>query len=186
MLNIYNIETSNYVNGNGCRYVLWVQGCDLACSGCWNQQTWSFEEKSLMSVDKIFKEIKSIENKIDGVTFTGGEPFLQAHQLVKLARLIKENTKLNIQIFTGFNNEELIEEEKLKLLEYTDVLVAGRYDNTKENNNQMVHMLNPNIEPWTFNNSDIEININDFEINFTGYPTNSLIDKIKGDIYARI
>ena len=186
MLNIYNIETSNYVNGNGCRYVLWVQGCDLACSGCWNQQTWSFEEKTLMSIEEIFKEIKNIEDKIEGVTFTGGEPFLQAQQLVKLAKLIKENTKLDIHIFSGFDKDELLKDEKAKLMQYTDILVAGRYDNTKENNNQTVYMLNPNITPWHFNNSDIEIDINDLEISFTGYPTNQLIDKIKGDIYARI
>lgn len=180
MLNIYNIETSNYVNGNGCRYVLWLQGCDLGCIGCWNQQTWSFKKKILKSADEIFAHIKSLEHKLEGVTFSGGEPFLQAIELYKLAKLIKENTTLNLQIFTGFEKSELIKKESKKLLEYTDILVAGRYDNTKENNNQKVYLLNDKIDIWQFNNSDVEIDIDDdLNIKLTGYPTDKLIKTIK-------
>ena len=181
MLNINNIETQNYVNGDGCRYVLWVQGCDLDCVGCWNQYTWSFDNKILKSVDDIFEEITNLENKIGGVTFTGGEPFLQSFELSKLAKLIKENTKLDIQIFSGFDKEELIKNEQKKLLKYTDILVAGRYDNTKENNNQTVYILNDDIDIWKFNNSDVEIDIDEeLNIKITGYPTNNLINEIKG------
>lgn len=180
MLNIYNIETSNYVNGNGCRYVLWLQGCNLGCIDCWNQQTWSFGKKMLKSVDDIFAQIKSIENKIDGITFSGGEPFLQALELFKLAKMIKENTKLNLQIFTGFEKSELIKKEQKNLLRYTDILVSGRYNNKKENNNQKVSLLNESIDIWQFNNSDIEINIDDnLDVKITGYPTNEIINKIK-------
>ena len=187
MINISNIETQNYVNGNGCRYVLWVQGCDLACVGCWNQHTWSFEDKILKSVDEIFTQIQSLKDKLDGVTFTGGEPFLQALELSKLAFLIKENTSLDIQIFSGFYKEELTEEAQIELLSYTDILVAGRYDSTKENNNQTTYILNEHIENWSFNNSDVEIDIDiDGNIKLTGYPTNRLINEIKGNSNARV
>lgn len=181
MLNLYNIETSNYVNGNGCRYVIWVQGCDLGCIGCWNQATWSFKKNILIGVEELFHNIKSLESKIEGVTFTGGEPFLQALELSKLAQLIKENTSLNIQIFTGFNQNELIKKEQKKLLKYTDILVAGRFDTTKKNNNQNVHILNDNAITWKFNNSDVQIDIDlQGNVNITGYPINSLINEIKG------
>jgi len=181
VLNINNIETQNYVNGNGCRYVLWVQGCDLNCTGCWNQHTWSFEDKVLKSADDIFKQIESLKDIIDGVTFTGGEPFLQSFELSKLAKLIKENTTLDIQIFSGFTKNELIKDEQKELLKYTDILVAGRYDTTKENNNQIVYILNDDIDIWKFNNSDVEIDIDEeSNIKITGYPTNSLINEIKG------
>jgi len=187
VINISNIETSNYVNGNGCRYVLWVQGCDLGCAGCWNQHTWSFEDKILKSVDEVFAQIQGLENKLDGVTFTGGEPFLQARELSKLALLIKEKTTLDIQIFSGFNKEELIEEAQIELLKYTDILVAGRYDKTKEKNNQTTYILNKNVDNWKFNNSDIEIDIDeDGNIKLTGYPTNTLINEIKGTNDARV
>lgn len=180
MLNIYNIETSNYVNGNGTRYVLWVQGCNLGCKGCWNKQTWSFENKNMKSVDEIFNQIKSLESKIDGVTFSGGEPFLQSCELSKLAKLIKGDTNLNIQIFSGFDKKELTKDSQKELLKYTDVLVSGRFNESKINNNQIVHILNGNIEPWVFNNSDVQIDIDeDSNIKLTGYPTNNLINEIK-------
>jgi len=186
MLNIYNVETSNYVNGNGCRYVLWLQGCDLKCVGCWNKQTWSFNPKTLKSVGEIFSQIKRLEHKLDGVTFSGGEPFLQANDLAKLAKSIKENTNLNLQIFSGFSKEELNEQSQVDLLKYTDILVAGRFDSNKLNNNQKVHLLNNNVDAWLFNNSDVEIEINeDMGIKFTGYPTNELISKIKENMNKR-
>jgi len=181
VLNIYNIETSNYVNGNGNRYVLWLQGCDLGCVGCWNQQTWSFEDRIVKSVNEIFQEILHFEDTLDGITFSGGEPFLQAKELSLLAQKIKENTNLGIQIFSGYELEELVKEEDAKLLKYTDVLVAGRFDQTKENNNQKVYILNDSQELWEFDNTNVEIEIDDdLNIKMTGYPTNRLINEVRG------
>jgi len=180
VLNIYNIEKSNYVNGNGNRYVLWLQGCDLGCVGCWNQQTWSFEDKTLKSVDEIFEELMGLEDSLDGITFSGGEPFLQAKELSLLAKKIKKNTNLGIQIFSGYELEELVKEEDEKLLKYTDVLVAGRFDQTKENNNQKVYILNDSQEFWEFDNTDVEIEIDDdLNIKMTGYPTDRLINEVR-------
>jgi len=187
MLNIYNIETTNYVNGNGCRYVLWVQGCDLSCKGCWNQPTWSFKDNILKSVDEVFEKIDSLKSKIDGVTFTGGEPFLQADELSKLAKLIKEKTSLDIQVFSGYEKNELFEDEQKNLLKYIDILVAGRYDNTKYNNNQKVHILNNDVDIWKFNNENVQIEIDEnLDIKITGYPIDGLINEIKGDNYERV
>ena len=187
MLNIYNIEPKNYVNGNGCRYVLWVQGCDLKCIGCWNELTWNFDNNILKSVKEIFEEIKSLGTQIEGVTFSGGEPFLQAKELSKLAKLIKENTTLDIQIFSGFTKDELIKMEQLELLQYTDILVTGKFDNTKNNNNQIVHILNDSVDIWKFNNENVQIEIDeDLDIKITGYPTDNLINEIKGKNNARV
>jgi len=181
MLNIYNIDTANLVNGNGVRYVLWLQGCDLGCSGCWNKETWSFEKNTLKSSDEVFQDI--LKNKIDGVTFTGGEPFLQAKELSELANLIKSNTDLDIQIFTGFEKSELVSESQKQLLSFTDILVAGRFDNKKKNNNQKIYYLNSNIQKWDFNNSDIQIDISDNgDLHITGYPTDIFIQELKKDL----
>lgn len=123
MLNIYNIEKSNSVNGNGERFVIWVQGCDLGCKGCWNRDSWSFEKRILKSADEVFEEILAQPN-LDGVTFTGGEPFLQESELTKIAKRVKAKTNLNIQVFTGFRLEEIAGSPLLKEI---DTLVAGRY-----------------------------------------------------------
>jgi anaerobic ribonucleoside-triphosphate reductase activating protein len=187
VLNIYNIETSNYVNGNGNRFVIWVQGCDLGCVGCWNQQTWSFEEKKIMTPDSIFEQIKLHYSELDGVTFTGGEPFLQSSDFTKLAYLIKSQLKLPIQVFSGFNLNEIEDDPaKRELLSLIDILVCGRFDEKKPNNNQTVYHLDKTVEAWQFNNSDVEIEFDENNnMKLTGYPKDSLIRSMK-DIDDRV
>jgi len=180
VLNLYHIEKQNYVNGNGCRYVIWLQGCDLQCIGCWNKDTWSFKENIIKSVDEIFNDIENYKSKIDGVTFTGGEPFLQAEKLSILAKKIKTILNIDIQIFSGFEKDELINNSQLELLKYIDILVCGRYDTTEKDNNQKVYLLNDNVLPWQYNNTDIEIDIDiNADVMLSGYPSNSFIKEIK-------
>jgi len=177
VLNIFNIERNNYVNGNGCRYVIWVQGCKFNCKDCWNKQTWDNRIENFKSIDNIITDILSSKD-IQGVTFTGGEPLLQATQLYNLAKLIKENTKLDIQIFTGFEiNEEKSYFQK-ELLNIADTIIFGRFDKSKPNNNQVV--VNNSSNEWLFNNSDVEIEIDEnMNLVITGYPTDKLINKLK-------
>jgi len=178
MLNLYKIESHNYVNGKGCRYVIWVQGCTFHCKGCWNQETWDCSNNHLKSVESIFSEIKALDD-IDGVTFVGGEPLLQSSELLKLAELIKNQTSLGIQIFTGFEPEEPKTDIQMKLLNAADTIVMGRFDSTKINNNQKVFNNSSNI--WNFNNTDVEIDLDEnLNISVTGYPTDILLNTLKG------
>jgi anaerobic ribonucleoside-triphosphate reductase activating protein len=177
MLNIYHIEPSNYVNGKGNRYVIWVQGCNLGCKECWNKQTWSMKTKKLISCHSLFEDIKQQPN-IDGVTFSGGEPLLQADNLLELAILIKETTTLDLHIFTGFELSEIVNNNQKKLLDLADTIVAGRFNPNKYNNNQKVYRSE--FSDWIFNNSDVEIELDENgDILITGYPTNELIKSIK-------
>ena len=183
MINIYNIEQKNYVNGTGCRYVLWVQGCSLGCKECWNKDSWNNNPNILKSVNEVFNEIQKLQNDIDGVTFTGGEPFEQVEQLSILAKMIK-SINLDLHIFTGYEIDELVSNKHQKLLEYTDTLVYGRFDTTKENNNQKVKNFKQG--KWQFNNSDIEIDIDkDGNLNLTGYPSDNFIKNME-KIDARV
>ena len=179
-INIWKWQEKNYVNGTGCRFVLWVQGCNLGCKECWNKHTWSFAKKKEVPVNFLVDKMANVQG-IEGVTFTGGEPFLQAKSLFFLANEIKNRLKLNLHIFTGFELEELTESYQKKLLGITDVLVAGRFDPTKPNNNQKVYEFS-NIK-WNFNNTDVEIELDEkSNINITGYPSNALITNIKESI----
>lgn len=179
MLNIHHIEPSNYVNGVGGRYVIWVQGCSLGCVDCWNKQTWSTKEKILMSVDEIFQDI-SKQKGIQGVTFSGGEPFSQAEELCKLAELIKQRTDLSLHIFTGFELQELKSYSQKRMAELADTIVYGRFDKSKDNNNQKVIQQLDGHDRWVFNNSDIEVDISkDGSLTVTGYPSTYFISKIK-------
>jgi len=42
ILNIHSILNESRANGPGKRFVIWVQGCDIACDGCFNPETHSF------------------------------------------------------------------------------------------------------------------------------------------------
>ena len=44
---------------------------------------------------------------IDGITFTGGEPFMQAKNLYYLAKEIKKH-KLSILSYSGYTMEEIL------------------------------------------------------------------------------
>ena len=169
MLNLHAIERTNLVNGNGNRFVIWVQGCDLGCQGCWNTETWSFDANVLISVEDIFSQILETPH-LNGITFTGGEPFLQKKELLKLAKLIKQQN-LSLQVFTGFTFDEV---QNSELLKYIDVLVTGRYGNP-----QKIYNPNNSNEFWNFDR-DIEIDISeDGNLTVTGYPSDKFIKNLK-------
>lgn len=136
MLNLARWLAPSRANGPGERFVLWVQGCPLACPGCWNPDTWGFSPRELHSTDALLALITATPG-IDGVTFTGGEPFAQAPALAVLAREVQA-LRLSVFVFTGYTMTELQMEGATALLAQTDVLVSGRY----------VERLRANGLPW--------------------------------------
>ena len=176
LLNVAAVQEANYVNGPGRRFVVWVQGCHLACPGCWNQWTWSFAPKTLTAPDDLFQRIAAA--KPEGVTFTGGEPFLQPRPLLHLARRVKAELGLSLQIFTGFKLDELRGRAQRELLGLADVVVAGRYNSSMPNNGQKVHWFSG--EEWPFNNTDVEVEISpDGKLLLTGYPPDALVNELR-------
>ncbi|MBQ6438128.1 anaerobic ribonucleoside-triphosphate reductase activating protein [bacterium] len=115
------------VDGPGLRTTIFVQGCLRHCPGCHNPQTWDpaggYEEDTA-TIKKIISEAKMQ----DGVTFSGGEPFLQAEPLIEVAAHVKK-LGLNLWSFSGFKLEELQAgtPAQRELLRYLDVLVDGPF-----------------------------------------------------------
>ena len=73
---------------------------------------------------------------LDGVTLSGGEPFMQAAELAIVAAAVKSKG-LSVIVFSGYTFEELISlsgERKgyRALLENTDILIDGRFDITRK------------------------------------------------------
>lgn len=104
-LNIMGYVDESEVNGPGSRAVVWVQGCNRECPGCFNPASWSFEINQLISIEELAEKILS-NHRNTGVTFSGGEPFWQATALAQLAKRLKA-AGLNIMSFTGFTLKEL-------------------------------------------------------------------------------
>lgn len=186
MLNVHHILPESCVNGSGRRFAIWVQGCAFHCDGCWNPDTWSFAKNRLYSVDELAAMILS-DPKLDGVTFSGGEPFLQAVELAELAREIKRGTKLTVHVFTGFELDELTAPESKALVSLTDTLVYGRFDPTKERNNQKVWHNPEGGDSWVFDNTEVEVEVSlAGDISMSGFPTTGLIEDMEAMRYERV
>ncbi len=137
ILRIAGIVKESVVDGPGLRYVVFTQGCNQRCVGCHNPDTQSLTGGYNISVSEILKSI--LETKlISGVTFSGGEPFLQAKACAELATLIKEQRKeLNIVAYSGYYYNELLvmsgQDPAIKeFLQQVDILIDGPFDETQK------------------------------------------------------
>lgn len=129
-LRVSGIANDSIVDGPGIRLTLFVQGCPHNCKGCHNPQTHDFNGGNDMTLGEIFEKIIS-NPLLDGVTFSGGEPFCQAQKLATLGKAIQE-AGLNIVTYTGYTFEYLMKNSDdnngyRTLLEVTDYLVDGPF-----------------------------------------------------------
>ena len=107
------------------RFVIWVHGCCFACEGCLaeNTKNGAYTE---MSVKDLAQEI--LMSDTEGITISGGEPFLQAEALFELITLLKSVRDTGVIIYSGFTLEELQKNaDTQNLLSVTDILIDGRY-----------------------------------------------------------
>lgn len=136
IIRIAGIIKESIVDGPGIRMVVFAQGCKHKCPGCHNPETHSFNGGTLVTVDSIL-ELAKKNPLLDGITFSGGEPFEQAEAFAVLAQEVK---KLNLDIvtYTGYTYEYILENSSRHrgwgaLLDKTDILVDGRYEANKRN-----------------------------------------------------
>lgn len=140
--------------GPGDRVALWVMGCPHKCIGCANPELWEIDESKSISVQNLRRAIESMatNNKVHGITITGGEPMAQADGLNDLLLAMKLPNDFDILVFTGYTMDELVGFQNKKvnsLLNKIDVLIDGRYLEEKNNgsplkgsDNQVIHYLN--------------------------------------------
>ena len=98
-------------NGEGIRKVIFAQGCKHHCKGCFNPSTHDFNGGYECDTDKIIERINN-DYMIDGVTFSGGDPFEQAEAFAEIAKNI--NPELNIWCYTGYTLQEIIDKANEK------------------------------------------------------------------------
>lgn len=123
---IAGIVKESIVDGPGIRYVIFAQGCKHGCISCHNPDTHDFKGGKLIDADDIIKEILSNKH-LDGVTFSGGDPFFQTEEFSYIGQKLKLQD-INIISYTGFKYEDIIKDEnKLKLLKKVDYLIDGPF-----------------------------------------------------------
>lgn len=131
-LNIASRVACTEAEGPGRRAALWVQGCDKRCRGCCNPGYLQLVERELVSASSVLEWLERAhhEHALEGVTFLGGEPMLQAQGLTVVAQGA-QSLGLSVMVFSGYTKNEF---DVLQLpgvdqlLRYTDVLVDGPYE----------------------------------------------------------
>lgn len=108
------------VNGDGIRFVVFLQGCPHHCRGCQNPDTWDFNGGEEVSPEEIALQYKSTRF-LDGITLSGGEPFAQQEACVELLKLLPE---VNVWVYTGYEYEAI---QHTEIAQRADVLVVGRF-----------------------------------------------------------
>jgi len=129
-IQLSGVINDSIVDGPGIRFTIFTQGCLHNCPGCHNPSTHDPTGGYTADIDALFEQIQ--KNKLlKGVTFSGGEPFLQAEALAKLG--VKAHAiSLNVVTYTGYTFDYLLANREQhsgwqELLEQTDILIDGPF-----------------------------------------------------------
>jgi len=119
--------------GPGNRIALWVAGCPMRCMDCITPHLQDKNNGKVVAVDKLLQRILSLDKRIlgsiNGITFTGGEPFSQAEYLAELWQGLKQAfPNWNLLVFSGYQLSALQQKQEYSaLLAKVDILIDGPY-----------------------------------------------------------
>lgn len=152
-MQIDRIHYPVYTLGPGRRLVIWTIGCSHGCQGCSNPELWKPDSEREVPVPDVLDIVGSLPEKPEGITITGGEPFDQPKELLKLVKEIKKAGVADLLVYSGYQLEGLRQNyipEREEALSFIDVLIDGRYQKQLDDqkalrgsSNQKIHFLNP-------------------------------------------
>ena len=158
MIRVHSYESMGTYDGPGLRLVVFLQGCPFKCLYCANPDTIAFEGGELTEVEHIVNMAvsqKPFFGRRGGITFSGGEPTMQAKELLPLYARLKEEG-IHICIDTnggGWNSdiEELFRQTDLVLLDCKQFNDARHKELTGRSNEQTLktaQWLEENEKPF--------------------------------------
>lgn len=175
------------IYGPGLRAVIWTQGCNLACKGCWNTQYWSKKGGNIIQVSTLLEELDLIDG-IEGITLLGGEPLQQSEASLELIQGCKEKG-LTVFLYTGYDLSEF-DLTMQQCFDLSDIAVTGRFvqelrDTTlrwRGSRNQQVHFIsNAYDESVLQEQTEVECHIlPNGEIHMVGYAETELAQLLEG------
>ena len=126
------IREMDISNGEGIGAALFVQGCHFHCEGCFNQETWDFNDgKEFTEKTRQFLLTILKRDYIQRFSILGGEPLCDENiETVKslILGVKKEIPNIKIWLYTGYTLAEIKQSSKLEeVVSLIDVLVEGRY-----------------------------------------------------------
>lgn len=156
-LQLYQIIPQTRALGYKTRFAIWVQGCPFRCVGCMTPDSLAIEGGYTTTVDALATLINSVSN-IEGLTITGGEPFLQAAALSELVKKVTAVRDLGLVVYSGYTRSQLEKCAKTnkainQFLSQIDLLIDAPYEATRNegtplrgSSNQGLHLLTPRYQ----------------------------------------
>lgn len=190
-LRIHGTEAQVTALGSGYRFAVWVQGCLRRCPGCISPDTWNMEEGYDRDTAELAEEI--LNSGCDGITISGGEPFLQAEALSDMLTRVRKKKDIGVIIYTGNTLEELKAQHSEyieRLLALCDLLVDGAYveeqndgKNLRGSSNQRALALTDRYqkEALDYGTRDayVELFVHEDKIRMVGIPSKEMLDRMK-------
>jgi anaerobic ribonucleoside-triphosphate reductase activating protein len=151
-LNIHMIQPRTDKLGPFQRFVFWVNNCDKTCPGCLVPT--SLYIKNNVLIDDIAKQILE-QNDIEGITISGGEPFLQAIGIVELIKKVRQKRDIGVIVYTGYVMAELVKPHHIEFLKHIDLIIDGRYVQELDDGLSLRGSSNQRVIPLTNRYKDI-------------------------------
>ncbi len=137
-MNYSTIKKRDIANGPGVRVSLYVSGCTHHCKGCFNPETWDFNNGEPFDDIIAFDIIRELApDFIRGFSLLGGEPFepQNSEVLAGLLKMIRGTyPDKTIWCYSGYLlDEQLLKgipgnpEKIMEMLSCIDVLVDGEF-----------------------------------------------------------
>jgi len=126
---VHGVLPRSAANGPGERFVIWSQGCALACPGCFNPETHTPAGGAVRTVGELVDAVLAEVPGIEGVTLTGGEPLAQPAAVAAFGAALRARTDLGVIVLTGFTRAEIeADPAQAGAVAGADLVVAGRYN----------------------------------------------------------
>jgi anaerobic ribonucleoside-triphosphate reductase activating protein len=194
---LHALISASRANGPGLRAVVFFQGCSLCCPKCWNPSMHRFRGTEA-TVNDVVQEVLNAcqEHKLEGVTFSGGEPMQQADTLLTLMYTLRQRApELSFGMFSGYTEYELDlgqywtwgcdYSERVRgriwrtIQAYLDFAVLGRFDPTqpcilplRSSHNQVLRLFSGRYNVQDFSEQLVEVTVHtDGRAELTGFPT---------------
>jgi len=130
-IRLHGIAKESITDGPGFRYAIFTQGCPHQCDGCHNPASHSFVDGVVVPVTTLIAEFRA-NPLLDGITLSGGEPFMQAAECAVIAQAARASG-MHVMLYSGYTYEEIIEQSATRsgwadLLSRADILIDGRFE----------------------------------------------------------
>lgn len=196
-LNVAKVEIVEGLLGPGLRGVVLVQGCLRRCPGCVAPEWQTRKSAQFIQPEALADHLLSVHG-MSGLTFSGGEPMLQAAGLADLVRRVQSQREITVICFTGYWLESLRRRPPAPgvadLLAVTDVLIDGPYEEAlnddkglRGSSNQRIHFLTPTLQSWAADFADrprrAAVYVEDESIHLIGVPPLQMVEAVEQVLY---